>query len=478
MVEELFDEKQDEKVKDLINSFLKKDAETTSAPPKPESVPPKAADEADADTEEELSEEEKLEQEKQLWDNKYTTISANLLGEFDKDGNYKISHFVMAELLAMPKLLNSNTDGEMDLTSEYKDGTLFSFTVTKPEVFDDGQALTNLVLNEKIENVGGKQEQTLSTIVGSYLYKFTEDFDVKRMLVFNIYNRDDPGLKVRTPTDYIGLKLAYNKAVMEAGTDLFEKLEETYFKKHLQIVNGIKNGALVLSLFNEKRKLVEQLFASNPKGKYRALNDLLNQILQSPIAAEIVGSVEYAEAMNLLNQRYMLTAKKISEIIEQNQKVAELKKLRAEKEAMQLGVYITELMKNGRQHGAVIAGAIVEAKKQEAKKAAEKKAEKAAEKAKGGGGKKGGGKKSDKKKDKKKKKDNKKKILAGGKVIVKKAAPVKKLPPKATALMNLRTNTSPRREAGRMRVGQLGADTAGGARQLERETNMEHSRIL
>lgn len=465
MTNELFDEKQDEKVKDLINSFLKKDtASTPPAPPQKPKVEEKqetADEDIEQDDEEELSEEEeKMELAKEFLDNKYTTISANLLGEFDSDGNYKINHFIMAELLAMPKLLNKTTDGVMDLTCEYKDGTLFSFTVTKPQVFENGDALTNLVLNEKIEFASGKPTQVLSTIVGSYLYKFTDDFDVKRMLVFNIYNRDDPGINARTPTEYIGLKLSYNKAVMAAGADLFEKLEETYFKKHVQIINGLKNGPLLLSLFNEKRKLIEQQFANNPRGKYRALNDLLNQFLRNPLAAELVGSAEYTEAMNLLNQRYLLTAKRISEIIAQNQKVAELKKLREQKEAEQLGIYITELMKNGREHGAVIAGAIAEAKKQEAKKAEAKKAAKAAEKAKSGG-KKGGGKKSNKKKGgSKKKKDSKKKILGTGKVVIKSTTSVKKLPPKVTALMNLRTNKAPKTENHRrLRVDELNAKT-------------------
>lgn len=368
-------------------------------------------DDTDDDEVAELSEEEKLLLAKENLDNKYNTIKANLLGEFDADGIYRINNFIMAELLSMPKILKRSADGEMELVAEYKDGTLFSFTVTKPQLLENGDAIANLVLNEKIEYLSEKPLQMLSTIVGSYCYKYSNDFDVKLMLVFNIYKPDDPGAKARTPTDYIGLKIEYNNAVALAGKDLFDKLEETYFNKHIQIINSLKNSTLFLSIFNEKRKALEKKFGNNMKGKFRALNELLKDLLNSPLGADIVKSEEYKSAKLNLDTKYLETAKKIGGVILENDKVKQLKQKRADEENKEFGIYITELLKNRGDHGPIIAGAIKEAKKQEAKKAEAKKAAKAAGNSKSGGGKKGGGKKGGGKKKKPKgKKDDKKKM--------------------------------------------------------------------
>ena len=274
---------------------------------------------------------------------KYDMVANNLLGEFSIDGHYSIEPHIMAELIAMPKYIVENKNGVITASAEYKDGTLFSFTISAPQKLPDGSALCVLKLNETIEKANGYIQDTISTVVGSYCFKFDEHYDARRMIVFNLREKKEEDAKQRTPTTNIDLRLAYLQEVREASFDLYEKLEESYFSKRLQVLNELPNGAVVLSEFKKEREKIGKYFLTGRR-KFRAMNELLTSVLESKVGESLMSNPQFLATMGALNNKYYGVTEKISEKINANNKVKELKAKQEELKQTNVGMKVAEVM--------------------------------------------------------------------------------------------------------------------------------------
>ena len=159
---------------------------------------------------------------------KYDMVANNLLGEFSIDGHYSIEPHIMAELIAMPKYIVENKNGVITASAEYKDGTLFSFTISAPQKLPDGSALCVLKLNETIEKANGYIQDTISTVVGSYCFKFDEHYDARRMIVFNLREKKEEDAKIKSNKDSIGKWFVSNDGK-------FFKLKDTFLVDILSV---------------------------------------------------------------------------------------------------------------------------------------------------------------------------------------------------------------------------------------------------
>jgi len=99
-------------------------------------------------------------------------------------------------------------------------------------------------------------------------------------------------------------------------------LDEAYFNRRIQILNDLPAGALVLAEFNKERAKIEKYFVGNSRRKYKALNDLLSAILDSPSGEKLKQNKEYIRQMGDANKKYLVTVKQIDESAKHSAEVA------------------------------------------------------------------------------------------------------------------------------------------------------------
>jgi len=338
---------------------------------------------------------------------KYDVIANMLLGNFDDDGKYIIPKEILQELIALKKYIYQKTPEGTIIKGEYKDGYGFEFFLTKPKIDKEKEkGMCVLYIREIVSKVNGYIQNTLSTPVGTYIYKYDELYDSNSLKAFNINEQkegDDGAMK--KPTYFIDARFEYLKAVTTASQELYKLLELNYFNKRIQILNEIPQGTIILSEFNKKRDQLDKYFLAENKNKYRFLNELLTSILEANpnILAQMPA---YKILMGSLNNKYLYSIIEIGEKIKKDSKVTEAKQKQIDLLEGKTSVAIKEILGNV---GKIAVGAPTKKKSGPAKS-------KGNSGGGGGGGKGGGGKDGDGgggKKDKKKE-DEKKKVLGSG----------------------------------------------------------------
>ena len=240
-------------------------------------------------------------------------IYNGLLGEYDQYGKYTISTEITKELAHMPKHFVRKDKFGTYVQSKVGDMT-FDFCVTPPVVKEDGYAYCYLQLLEEVSYTNGYIIDTKTTTVATYEYLYTDVFYDWVASAFNIdqdtEGEPDGGRKY-VDTQYIALRLKYLKAIADMSIDLYEDLDESYFNQRLQILNELPEGTVILAEFNKERAKIEKYFLTNSRRKYKALNDLLNSILDGPAGMKIKNNAEYNQKMTEANQKYL---QKVNEI--------------------------------------------------------------------------------------------------------------------------------------------------------------------
>lgn len=340
---------------------------------------------------------------------KYDVVSNMLLGNFDDDGKYIISKQILQELITLKKYVFKNTPDGTVVRGGYKE-SYFEFLLTKPKINKETQqAICVLYIQEIISKVNGYIQNTLTTPVGTYIYKYDEIYEMNCRKAFNITEqKDGDDGAVKKPTNFIDARFEHLKAVSEASQELYKLLEMNYFNKRVQILNEIPQGTVVLSEFNKKRDQLEKYFLNENKNKYRFLNELLTSILES--SPDILAQMPaYKILMGSLNNKYLASIVKISDKINQDPKVMAERQKQAQLSEGKAPITIKEILGNV---GKVAIGGSAPKKKGGPAKGKGNDG--------GGGGGKGGkdgGGGGDKKKDKKA--DEKKKALAAGTTKIK-----------------------------------------------------------
>ena len=240
-------------------------------------------------------------------------IYNGLLGDYDNYGKYTISDEITKELAHMPKHFVRKDKFGTYLQAKVGDKS-FDFCVTPPVIKEDGNAYCYLQLLEEVSYTNGYIIDTKTTTVATYEYLYS---DVYYDWVASAFNIDqDPegepeGGRKYIDTQYIDLRLKYLKAVADMSIDLYEELDESYFNQRLQILNELPEGTVILAEFNKEREKIEKYFVTNSRRKFKALNDLLNSILDGPAGMKIKNNAEYNQKMTDVNQKYL---QKVSDI--------------------------------------------------------------------------------------------------------------------------------------------------------------------
>lgn len=261
---------------------------------------------------------------------KYKIVTEKLLGKYDENGKYVIEPHILAELLAMPKLLDvEDKTGKMEITAEYKDGTLFKFCATEPRRKKDQQDQSVFSVLELVEDVklaGGYETENIKTVVGSFKTSDLINFDKNRRSAFHIFNRDDPDAKKRTPTDNIDARRTYLTLVEELEAKNFVKTEKKFYKQTLKALKKVPGGKKLLAQFKNKQDIIDNFFDKKDKSKYRAYNDMFNLIVNDPENKKIVESIEYQKNIGPIGKEYLEDMRKIDADVNSSKRLQDIKK--------------------------------------------------------------------------------------------------------------------------------------------------------
>ena len=250
-------------------------------------------------------------------------IFNKMMGEFNDDGEYVIENQIIEELANLPKFTVRKDKNGTYCDTKLKEKVLH-FCITPYVKKEDGSAYCFLELLEPVVYTNGYVIDTKTTIVATYEYRFQEGFEDYVKIAFNVdqdAGNNDGGRKY-LDSDNIVKRIAYLDAMALVSVDLYERLDEAYFNRRIQILNDLPAGALVLAEFNKERAKIEKYFVGNSQRKYKALNDLLSAILDSPSGEKLKQNKEYIRQMGDANKKYLVTVKQIDESAKHSAEVA------------------------------------------------------------------------------------------------------------------------------------------------------------
>lgn len=249
-----------------------------------------------------------------------------LLGDYDQYGKYTISDEITKELAHMPKTFVRKDKFGTYLQSKVGDKT-FNFCVTPAVKKENGDAYCYLQLLEEVSYTNGYIIDTKTTTVATYEYIYSDVFYDWVASAFNIDQDEEgepDGGRKYVDTQYIELRLKYLNKLAEMTIEIYEDLDESYFNQRLLILNELPEGAVILAELNKERAKIDKYFVTNSRRKYKALNDLLNSILDGPAGMKIKQNAEYNQKMAEVNQKYL---NKLIEIHTQFTNTPEIKAL-------------------------------------------------------------------------------------------------------------------------------------------------------
>jgi len=272
-------------------------------------------------------------------------IFNKMMGEFNDDGEYTIDEKIIEELANLPKFTVRKDKNGTYCDTKLKEKVLH-FCVTPYVKKEDGTAFCFLELLEPVIYTNGYVIDTKTTVVATYEYRFQDGFEEYVKIAFNVDQDggDNDGGRKYLDSDNIVKRIAYLDAMALVSIDLYERLDEAYFNRRIQILNDLPVGALVLAEFNKERAKIEKYFVGNSRRKYKALNDLLSAILDSPSGEKLKQNKEYIRQMGDANKKYLVTVKQIDESAKHS---AEVAKALAENEVIEkTGIQINPMKLN------------------------------------------------------------------------------------------------------------------------------------
>lgn len=230
---------------------------------------------------------------------KYQACENHLLGNFDKDKNYKILDIIYPELINIQKVLGKRTSG-FYTASCYVEQTNLNFVV-KIERLEENRISATLLLQEKL--VFAKNfETTISTPLKTITDIDTPDFAFKVRSAFHLVNADD--------VDEMSLFENYVSPPIELVTELIkkaemldvlkpgrEKFETEYLSSVLKALKKTEEGTLLVKNFFaivKQNGLHEE--KENRNQRFKELLDYLidEKIAENALPEETVNEVAQA----------------------------------------------------------------------------------------------------------------------------------------------------------------------------------------
>lgn len=221
---------------------------------------------------------------------KMDIIKNDLLGTYDDNGRYNIAPQIVNELISLKKSRKSSYENSMFCVGNllgYGEIT-FEIYCDKSNVDMSGNVMVQLFVLEAVDKVNGYLQNTIRTKIYEFSSQVNTFYD-ESYNKFNIVNSDaeDEGREKKTLDDF---ELDDNSYILakKAYTDLLEKLSDEkvldaygkYFTARLSLLSKLDNefSNTVLSLFNDKYNLIENIFLKDKN--YKALNELLDSCFE------------------------------------------------------------------------------------------------------------------------------------------------------------------------------------------------------
>lgn len=211
-------------------------------------------------------------------------IQHNMLGTYNKQGEYVINDRIVSELIALKKVCKDAAKGEVYCTAKTKSGRLFNFQIRMNTYPLKNECVAKLYLMEDIERLGGKKTKTVKTKIAKFTDEISDNFFEKAIDYFNvIIDEDDKGQEVKydqVSCSDIEIRSALNKAMADRS---YEKFNDTYQRlfndKFFYLRNSNSPFArAVLAEFMEDVRFAAGYYYKDPNKRipnYAAMYELL-----------------------------------------------------------------------------------------------------------------------------------------------------------------------------------------------------------
>ncbi len=232
-------------------------------------------------------------------------VDNELLGEFDKSGNYLISRDVLLELVAVKKIIKESKDNKYILSAPVSEGIVFLFTL---QIEDDGDK--KIAIMKMIENdvrINGIKE-----IIKTNIARYKDDNDIYFMTkvkkIFNIVESEGNGKEINNEEFLkIIIKRIKDFKSLKKQDAKFEENAKQYLDQIIDILtkNPGKFSEYILRKYNilleESKELIgKPKYYKNLKIK---LDNLINETRKSLKDSIIENLIKEARKQFLENNK-------------------------------------------------------------------------------------------------------------------------------------------------------------------------------
>lgn len=240
---------------------------------------------------------------------KFQTCENRLLGNFDKDKNYKILDIIYPELINLQKVLGKRTS-DFYTASCYVEQTTLNFIV-KIEKPEDGMISATLILQEKLVFA-----KTFETIISTPLKTITDldtpDFAFKVRSAFHLINAEDAD-EITLFENYVSppielvTELIKKTEMLEALKSGREKFENDYMSSMLKALKKTEAGTALAKTFFSIVK--QNGLHEETENRMRKLKQLLDFLIDEKISENALPEETLSEIAEIRNT-FNLEAKK------------------------------------------------------------------------------------------------------------------------------------------------------------------------
>ena len=244
-------------------------------------------------------------------------LENKLLGDFDKNGKYKISEPVLKELANIHKVIEKTEDGKMTATAKVNKFK-FNFEVVVGDI-DHETKYASLKLIEEFCLFKGDKKTLICTPVVYYKDANNQYFDDKILKLFNLHKKDESEGKEFDNGELAKLII---KAMAVSDATLKSFIKQTRSKDKLYVLSMLKVfevsgkfGEFALRRYNALLK--EYASVLNPKDDnyYHILKQIIDKIMMEE---EKSVSKETALLIQKLRAKYVKTIDNFIEVVIKN----------------------------------------------------------------------------------------------------------------------------------------------------------------
>lgn len=240
-------------------------------------------------------------------------VDSELLGEFDKSGNYLINRDILLELVAVKKVIKESKDNKYILSAPVKDFNSLLFTLQIDDEEDKKVAVLKIIENDL--RINGEKE-LLKTNIARYKDDNDIYFLTKVKKLFNVVDSDNDGKELNNEEFLkIILKKFKDFKLLKKQEVKFEENAKQYLEQIIEILNNNpgKFSEYILRKYNifleeTKESIGKPKYYKNLKYKLDKLINETKKVVKDPIVESLIGNVR---------KQYLENAKKTqNEILE------------------------------------------------------------------------------------------------------------------------------------------------------------------